>query len=85
VAWLRVAGPTAPGAARLRASGLEVAREVSLSPGGDLAEAARRLFAALRELDASEVRCILAEPALVGTGLGHAIDDRLTRASAGSV
>jgi L-threonylcarbamoyladenylate synthase len=55
----------------------------SLSPAGDAAEAARRLFAALRALDASPaVELILAEPVLQTTGLGHAIADRLRRASA---
>lgn len=52
-----------------------------LSPTGDLAEAARNLFAALRELDASDVAVILAEP-VPEEGLGRAINDRLRRAAA---
>ena len=52
-----------------------------LSPSGDLAEAARNLFAALRELDASDVAVILAEP-VPEEGLGRAINDRLRRAAA---
>ncbi|MCB0785617.1 MAG: hypothetical protein KDC02_15610, partial [Flavobacteriales bacterium] len=52
-----------------------------LSPSGDLAEAARNLFAALRELDASDVELILAEP-VPEEGLGRAINDRLRRAAA---
>lgn len=53
----------------------------ALSPSGDLEEAARRLFGALRELDASEAEVLLAEPCPVRTGLGHAIADRLERAA----
>lgn len=52
-----------------------------LSPNGDLAEAARHLFAVLRELDASDVDVILAEE-FPDEGLGRAINDRLRRASA---
>lgn len=52
-----------------------------LSERGDLAEAARRLFAHLRELDASGVERILAEP-VPDRGLGRAINDRLRRAAA---
>ncbi|MCY3001567.1 MAG: L-threonylcarbamoyladenylate synthase [Planctomycetota bacterium] len=52
-----------------------------LSRSGDLAEAARNLFAALRELDASGAERILAEPA-PEQGLGRAINDRLRRAAA---
>jgi L-threonylcarbamoyladenylate synthase len=54
----------------------------TLSPTGDLAEAARTLFAALRDLDRADVDLLLAEPCPVDTGLGHAIRDRLRRASA---
>jgi len=58
------------------------ARKVEvLSPAGDLREAAQRLFAALRRLDASGLQVILAEPVL-DEGLGRAINDRLTRAEA---
>jgi L-threonylcarbamoyladenylate synthase len=52
-----------------------------LSERGDLAEAARRLFAELRELDGSGAERILAEPA-PDHGLGRAINDRLRRAAA---
>lgn len=53
-----------------------------LSPKGDLAEAARKLFATLRELDASDASVIYAERPVAPTGLGFAILDRLTRAAA---
>jgi L-threonylcarbamoyladenylate synthase len=49
-----------------------------LSPTGDLREAARNLFAALRKLDALGLDRIYAEPC-VETGLGLAIMDRLRR------
>ena len=52
-----------------------------LSATGDPTEAAANLFAALRRLDASGVRLILAEPA-PDHGLGRAINDRLRRAAA---
>jgi len=52
-----------------------------LSRQGDLAEAARNLFAALRRLDAAPVDLILAEQ-FPGEGLGLAINDRLRRAAA---
>ena len=52
-----------------------------LSERGDLAEAARNLFAVLRELDGSECEVILAE-VFPEEGLGRAINDRLRRASA---
>lgn len=54
-----------------------------LSPSGDLKEAARGLFKALRELDNLPVKHILAEE-VPDYGLGRAINDRLKRASAGS-
>lgn len=52
-----------------------------LSEQGDLAEAARNLFAVLRELDSSDCKVILAE-VFPEEGLGRAINDRLRRASA---
>ncbi|MEQ9503055.1 MAG: L-threonylcarbamoyladenylate synthase [Deltaproteobacteria bacterium] len=52
-----------------------------LSPAGDLAEAAQRLFAAMRRLDALDLDVIVAEP-VPETGLGRAIMDRLRRAAA---
>ncbi len=52
-----------------------------LSERGDLAEAARNLFAVLRDLDGSECAVILAER-FPDEGLGRAINDRLRRAAA---
>jgi L-threonylcarbamoyladenylate synthase len=52
-----------------------------LSPSGDIAEAARHLFAALRRLDAGDPDLILAE-VFPQEGLGVAINDRLRRAAA---
>jgi L-threonylcarbamoyladenylate synthase len=54
-----------------------------LTDRGDAREGAARLFAALRRLDESGVALIAAEPA-PNEGLGVAINDRLTRASAAS-
>jgi L-threonylcarbamoyladenylate synthase len=54
---------------------------LNLSPTGDLEEAARNLFAMLRELDASGARGIAVMPIPRG-GLGEAIRDRLRRAAA---
>lgn len=56
-------------------------RSEVLSPTGDLSEAAQRLFAALRTLDASDCDVILAER-FPKEGLGRAINDRLRRAAA---
>ncbi|MDG1417681.1 MAG: L-threonylcarbamoyladenylate synthase [Maricaulis sp.] len=55
--------------------------DLNLSPAGDLAEAATRLFAALRELDARGPTCIAIAP-IPQTMLGEAINDRLQRAAA---
>ena len=52
-----------------------------LSPSGDLAEAARRLFALMRRADTLGAELILAER-VPDHGLGRAINDRLQRASA---
>jgi L-threonylcarbamoyladenylate synthase len=52
-----------------------------LSEEGNLAEAARRLFALLRELDGSGFARLIFEPA-PADGLGAAINDRLRRAAA---
>ncbi|NUQ13999.1 MAG: threonylcarbamoyl-AMP synthase [Flavobacteriales bacterium] len=52
-----------------------------LSPEGDLAVAARHLFAVLRELDASDCQVIVAER-FPEEGLGRAMNDRLRRAAA---
>lgn len=52
-----------------------------LSPAGDIDQAARQLFAALRRLDQAAIDYILAEP-VPDHGLGRAINDRLRRAEA---
>ena len=57
-----------------------VHRSEVLSADRDLTEAARRLFASLRELDKSDCDVILAE-LFPETGLGRAINDRLKRAA----
>ncbi|MFW6059020.1 MAG: L-threonylcarbamoyladenylate synthase [Phycisphaeraceae bacterium] len=54
----------------------------TLSPQGELTEAAANLFAALHRLDAAGVDLIVAELA-PEQGLGRAINDRLRRAAAG--
>ncbi|HEV2558015.1 MAG TPA: L-threonylcarbamoyladenylate synthase [Microvirga sp.] len=54
---------------------------VNLSERSDLAEAAARLFAALRDLDASGAATIAVAP-IPEMGLGEAINDRLQRAAA---
>jgi L-threonylcarbamoyladenylate synthase len=53
----------------------------SLSPSGNLMEAAANLFAALRALDATGTASIAVMP-VPDHGLGHAINDRLERAAA---
>ncbi len=53
---------------------------INLSERGDLVEAAARLFAALRTLDASGAEAIAVAP-VPETGLGLAINDRLRRAA----
>ncbi len=57
------------------------ARVLSLSPAGDLAEAAHNLFAWLRRLDEEGAPAIAVMP-IPGHGLGAAINDRLRRAAA---
>ena len=57
-----------------------VAYQQVLSPSGNLDEAARNLFSALRKLDESPAKIILSEY-VPDTGLGRAINDRLKRAS----
>lgn len=56
-------------------------KQFTLSPSGDLNEAAQNLFKALRELDKLQVGYILAER-VPDYGLGRAINDRLSRAAA---
>jgi L-threonylcarbamoyladenylate synthase len=52
-----------------------------LSPEGDLAEAAHRLYACMRRLDAASLDWIVAEP-VPEDGLGKTIMDRLRKAAA---
>lgn len=52
-----------------------------LSPEGDIDMAARKLFAAMRELDATDADLIITESLPEG-GLGMAVNDRLRRAAA---
>ncbi len=52
-----------------------------LSPTGEISEAAKNLFAALRALDGLDVDLIVGE-LLPETGLGRAVNDRLRRAAA---
>ena len=59
----------------------DIAGDVSLSPRGDLAEAAARLFALLHDADRRAVEAIAVAP-IPDTGLGRAINDRLARAAA---
>lgn len=58
-----------------------LAQQVILAPDGDLRQAARRLFAGLRHLDALPITTILAEW-VPEHDLGLAINDRLRRAAA---
>ncbi len=60
---------------------IPVTNQITLSPSGNLEEAAQHLFAALRELDKTDVNLILAE-LVPESGLGRAINDRLRRAAA---
>ncbi len=55
--------------------------DLSLSPTGDLVEAASRLFHCLRTLDGQGAERIAVAP-IPETGLGRAINDRLRRAAA---
>ncbi|MEK7257007.1 MAG: L-threonylcarbamoyladenylate synthase [Bacteroidota bacterium] len=57
---------------------------INLSPAGNLEEAAKHLFAAMRRADQSGADVILADW-LPEEGLGSAINDRLRRAQAGDV
>jgi L-threonylcarbamoyladenylate synthase len=59
----------------------EPAFQYTLSPTGDLHEAARNLFRVLREVDQLDADIILAER-FPEAGLGRAINDRLQRAQA---
>ncbi|MGB0390155.1 MAG: L-threonylcarbamoyladenylate synthase [Salibacteraceae bacterium] len=59
---------------------LNITKQVALSPKGDIQEAAKNLFGALRKLDSRAVEFILTEE-VPNEGLGRAINDRLLRAS----
>jgi L-threonylcarbamoyladenylate synthase len=59
----------------------KTAHQVILSPTGDLTEAAKNLFDALRRLDKMPVDLIIAE-LVPEEGIGRAVNDRLRRASA---
>jgi L-threonylcarbamoyladenylate synthase len=65
----------------LPAGGEHAAHALNLSPRGDLVEAAVNLFSHLRALDAVGATTIAVMP-VPPTGLGEAINDRLTRAAA---
>ncbi|SOD80333.1 L-threonylcarbamoyladenylate synthase [Spirosoma fluviale] len=60
--------------------GIQARNQRVLSSTGDLNEAAKNLFAYLRELDTLAIDVIYAEP-LPNAGLGWAMNDRLRRAS----
>jgi L-threonylcarbamoyladenylate synthase len=62
-------------------AGIPEALQIVLSPNGDLREAARNFFGALRTLDELGLDVILAQE-LPEVSLGRAINDRLRRASA---
>ncbi len=59
---------------------LNPAKQIMLSQTGDLDEAARNIFSALREMDTPEVEVIITEQ-MPEIGLGRALNDRLDRAS----
>jgi L-threonylcarbamoyladenylate synthase len=63
--------------------GIAKDNQILLSEKGDLEEAAKNLFAAMRKLDASDVDEIIAVK-FPEEGLGRAINDRLKRAAAKS-
>ena len=54
---------------------------LNLSPSGDPAEAAARLFSALKQADETGAATIAVSP-IPSTGLGEAVNDRLARAAA---
>lgn len=61
--------------------GADIVINELLSPSGDLSEAARNLFSAMRRLDRTDIGLIIAEK-VPDHGLGMAINDRLQRAAA---
>ncbi|MEQ1507789.1 MAG: L-threonylcarbamoyladenylate synthase [Myxococcota bacterium] len=82
IALLCRRAPRGPTVARWIAAGQPVVAAEALSTDGDAVEAARRLFAALRHLDASGARTLVVERWPDHRGLGFAIADRLARAAA---
>ncbi|MCM2279773.1 MAG: L-threonylcarbamoyladenylate synthase [Oligoflexia bacterium] len=87
IGLLLMADASPEGHARLqslaRESGKEALNVRALSATGSLREIARNLFAGLRALDEGDSELLLCEPSPEGAhGLGHAIADRLRRASA---
>lgn len=76
-----VLGVSAPQADMFMIGFGKVAGDVNLSPDGDLAEAASRLYAALHEGAASPKPRIAVAP-IPTQGMGRAINDRLRRAAA---
>ncbi|MDP4221018.1 MAG: L-threonylcarbamoyladenylate synthase [Bacteroidota bacterium] len=61
--------------------GIPREHQITLSPTGDLKEAAQKIFSAMRILDAMNLAVIFAEH-FPDIGLGRAINDRLKRAAA---
>ena len=59
----------------------DIAGDLSLSPSGDLREAAANLYALLHEADERDVERLAVAP-IPNEGLGRAINDRLRRAAA---
>jgi L-threonylcarbamoyladenylate synthase len=64
-----------------RYEGVPPEHQIVLSPHGDMREAAKYLFAAMRYLDSLKLKVILAEE-LPEVGIGRAVNDRLRRAAA---
>lgn len=60
----------------------QIAKQLQLSVNADTTEAARNLFAYLRELDQTEQVELIITDLVPETGLGKAINDRLRRAAA---
>jgi L-threonylcarbamoyladenylate synthase len=81
VGVLRVLGPVDGLEEQLVELGIAVGAVRTLSRSADLGEAARELFATLRELDEGPSERLLIEPVPTTQGLGHAIADRLRRAT----
>jgi len=63
-----------------KVAGIPAHQQRILSPKGDLAQAASRLFSALRSFKAPDIEVILAAQ-FAEEGLGCAINDRLRRAA----